>query len=260
MVSGQSEVPISLSDRRAELARNLAWVRERIERACQVVGRVPTEITLIAVTKTFPVSDVALLAELGLRDMGENRDGEARGKAERLTGLRWHFVGQLQRNKCRSVATYADVVHSVDRPQLVDALARASAEVRRKPLGVLMQVDLDRTLHGQTSHHDRLSHIDHIEPTDPTHRRAGVSPDGAIELAERIRQYPALTLHGVMGIAPQDGDPLAAFSQLKAVSEQLRSVTKSANWISAGMSNDLIQAVAAGATHVRVGSALLGIR
>ncbi len=256
LVHEEGPTPDSLSARRAELAHNLTRVREQIAQACQAVGRTSTEITLIAVTKTFPASDVALLAALGLHDVAENRDDEARGKAAQLSGsgLRWHFVGKLQRNKCRSVVTYADVVHSVDRPQLIEALARASGEVRQNPLGVLVQVDLDHVGFSRTSRTGRSV------SEDPTRRRGGVSPGEAIELAGRIRRYPEFVLLGVMGIAPQHGDSSAAFSQLREVSHRLRALEETASWVSAGMSGDLAQAVAAGATHVRVGSALLGIR
>ncbi len=252
--------------RRTELAEALTRVRERIATACRAAGRAPTEVTLIAVTKTFPASDVALLAELGVRDVGENRDDEARDKATRLRvpDLHWHFVGKLQRNKCRSVATYADVVHSVDRPELVEALARVSQDVRRSRLGVLIQVNLDAACRATDPDHkrtaDRTSHVDHSVSLDPTRRRGGVAPDEAVELLRLIARHPSLMLHGVMGIAPESGEPSAAFSQLREVSERLIRLDCTARWISAGMSGDLVPAIAAGATHVRVGSALLGIR
>ena len=121
-------------------------MRKRIEAACAAAGRDPGEVTLIAVTKTFPASDVAHLAALGLRDMGENRAADAAAKVEQcradgLTGLVWHFVGQVQTNKSAVVAGCADVVHSVDRERLVRALDRAAGDAGRR-LRCLVQVDL----------------------------------------------------------------------------------------------------------------------
>jgi pyridoxal phosphate enzyme (YggS family) len=225
--------------RREELAANLAAVERRLSAACAAAGRGRGEVTLVAVTKTFPASDVRLLGELGVTDVAENRDQEARAKAaEGGPGLRWHFVGQLQRNKCRSVARYADVVHSVDRPELVGALARA-AQHRAAPLDVLIQVDLD---------------------PEPAGTRGGVRPDRVTVLADLVAAESTLRLRGVMAVAPLGGDPGAAFAHLSALSGTLRASYPGAVWISAGMSGDLESAIRHGATHVRVGSALLGSR
>lgn len=238
--------------RKAELAANLAAVRRRIDDACAAARRDPNEVTLIAVTKTFPASDVALLAELGLHEMGENRDQDASRKAAELAEagverLRWHFLGRLQRNKCRSVASYAGLVHSVDRADLLPELAKGVRLAKRpKPLEVLMQICLDSP--------------SYEIPEDPTRRRGGVFGAEAMTLAAEIARYDELKLSGVMGIAPLNSPPEPAFAQLEAVSRHIRTCFRDATIISAGMSADLAAAVAAGATHVRVGTALLGIR
>jgi pyridoxal phosphate enzyme (YggS family) len=228
-------------DRRArELELNLAEVRERIAAAAVAARREPADVTLVVVTKTWPASDVAVLARLGVTDVAENRDQEARPKHDQLggLGLRWHFVGQLQRNKARSVAAYADVVQSVDRPELVAALDRAAAEHGRT-LDVLVQVDL-------------------ADPPQP--HRGGAVPDDVLALADLVAGSPALRLGGLMAVAPLGVDPAPAFDRLRSVSLDLRQAHPGATVISAGMSDDLEQAVAAGATHVRVGTAVLGGR
>jgi pyridoxal phosphate enzyme (YggS family) len=226
--------------RRAELAGNVARVRTRIADACAAAGRDRGEITLVAVTKTYPATDVLHLAALGLRDIGENRDQEAAAKAAEVSAagaeVRWHFIGQLQRNKARSVARYAHLVHSVDRPELIDALARARADAEQ-PLGVLLQVSLDD------------------QPG-----RGGVPPEDLTRLAEAVAVRPALALRGVMAVAPLDAPPAPAFARLAALAGRLREEYPSATVISAGMSGDLEAAVRHGATHLRIGSALLGNR
>ena len=226
--------------RREDVAANLAAVRERVARACAAVGRAPEEITVVAVTKTFPAADVRLLAELGLRDVGENRDQEAADKHAACADLplTWHFVGQLQRNKARSVASYADVVHSVDRLSLVAALSAAAVSAQRE-LTALVQVSL--------------------EP-HPDSGRGGVPPDLAPELAAAVATSPALRLGGVMAVAPLGADPSAAFARLAAVANQIRNEHPDAVIVSAGMSADLEAAIEHGATHVRIGTALLGHR
>jgi pyridoxal phosphate enzyme (YggS family) len=235
--------------RRAELAANLAEVEDRIGRACRAAGRGRSEVTLVVVTKTWPASDVRLLAGLGVTDVAENRDQEARPKHEACAdlGLRWHFVGQLQRNKARHVASYADVVQSVDRPELVHALDRAAADLDRT-LDVLLQVGL----------------ADVPDGTPPAHR-GGAAPSDVPALADLVAGSGALRLAGVMAVAPlgPDGrpaDPRPAFARLAEVAAAVRSAHPSATLISAGMSGDLEEAVEAGATHVRVGTAVLGGR
>jgi PLP dependent protein len=230
--------------RRAEIAAGLEAVEARILAACTAAGRDRSEITLVAVTKTFPASDVGHLAALGVRDVGENRDQDAAEKVaecERagVPGLRWHFVGQLQRNKAGSVATYAHVVHSVDRARLVTALDRAALAAGRRVVA-LVQVDL------------------RAEPLDDG--RGGAAPSLVAELAEAVAGAQQLELGGVMAVAPMGEDPAPAFARLAEVAARLRRDHPSATVVSAGMSGDLEAAVQHGATHLRVGTALLGSR
>jgi pyridoxal phosphate enzyme (YggS family) len=227
--------------RRAELAAGLARVRERIAGACAAAGRDPGEITLVAVTKTYPASDVVLLAELGVRDIGENRDQDAAGKAAEVAAagvdVRWHFVGQLQRNKCASIVRYADLVHSVDSIRLAAALGTAAERHRERPLDVLVQVSIDGDPH-----------------------RGGVPAEALDPVAEAVAESTALQLRGVMAIAPLSWSPDVAFARLADVAHQLTVGYPTAKLISAGMSDDLEAAIRYGATHVRVGTALLGVR
>jgi PLP dependent protein len=226
------------SPRREELAVRLADVRGRIAKACEVAGRDVGDITLIAVTKTRPASDVRLLSGLGLRDVGENRDAEAAPKAAQCSDLNltWHFIGQLQTNKCASVVRYASVVHSVDRARLVHALGRAARRAERV-IDCLIEVSLDG---------------------DPAR---GGTPAGEVPaLAEALEAESGLMLRGVMAIAPLGMAPAAAFARLLDSASAVRAVRPSATVISAGMSGDLEAAVEAGATHLRIGTALLGDR
>ena len=226
--------------RKAEIAAGLAAVDDRVRRACTAAGRNAADVTVVVVTKTFPASDIRLLAELGVRDIGENRDREAAAKVAECAdlGLTWHFVGQLQTNKARSVARYASVVHSVDRARLVDALARAAATNGRH-VGCLVQVSLS---------------------DDPGPGRGGAARPAVLSLADAIASADDLRMLGVMAVAPVDADPKAAFDELAQVAKAVQSRHPTATWISAGMTEDLEPAIAAGATHLRVGSAILGQR
>src|SRR4051812_42492731 len=211
-----------------EIRGNLSAVEERIAAACAAADRNRDDVTLIAVTKTFPPDDVRRLAGLRVADIGENRDQEAARKVAALADLdvRWHFVGQLQTNKCRSVATYAYAVHSVDRTQLVDALAHAAAQDGRT-LNVFVQVSLDG---------------------DPA--RGGVDPAEVSPLADRVATSAGLELMGVMAVAPVGGDAARSFDRLSDVAARVRADHPAATAISAGMSGDLEAALGAGATHV----------
>ncbi|MCT6776804.1 YggS family pyridoxal phosphate-dependent enzyme [Streptomyces sp. CS7] len=235
-----------MTDRKAELAANLAQVEERIVSACAAVGRKREEVTLIVVTKTYPASDVRILHQLGVRHVAENRDQDAAPKATACAdlSLTWHFVGQLQTNKVRSVTSYADVVQSVDRAKLVTALSAAAVR-RDRELGCLIQVALDAE-------------------SGERGERGGVAPDGVEELAAAVDAAPGLRLDGLMTVAPLAGEyagrQRAAFDRLMEISSRLRAGHPAANMVSAGMSGDLEDAVAAGATHVRVGTAVLGVR
>jgi len=227
-----------VSDRGAELAANLGRVRERLAAACAAAGRDPGGVTLVAISKTRPAADVRLLAGLGVADFGENRDQEAAPKAAELADLplRWHFVGQLQTNKVRSVAGYADVVHSVDRARLAQALGREAARAGRE-LVALVQVALDAA-----------------------EGRGGAPPGEVARLADLVASTPGLRLGGLMAVAPLGADPEPAFARLAELAAALRASHPGAGVVSAGMSDDLEAAVRHGATHVRVGTALFGRR
>lgn len=225
--------------RRAELAAALAAVEQRLAAACAAAGRPREDVLLVAVTKTRPASDVVLLRELGVRDVGESKDQEAAAKVEALRdgpALRWHFVGRLQRNKARSVAGYASLVHAVDRAPLVAALSDGAQRAQRT-LGVLLQVSLDG---------------------DPG--RAGALPDDLLALGDAVAEAPGLRLDGVMAVPSLGADPQRAFALLAEHADRLRAAHPQARDVSAGMSADLEAAVAAGSTMVRVGTALLGQR
>jgi len=233
-----SEVTAAAS-RRDELAARLGEVRARIRRAVRAAGR-HDEPALVVVTKFFPASDVDLLSELGVTAIGENRDQEASAKCSALAHrelVSVHFIGQLQSNKAASVASYADVVQSLDRAKLVRALDRAAGALGRR-IDVTVQVRLDEEARG----------------------RGGVAPGEARDLADLVAGAQALTLRGVMAVAPLGGEPRAAFARLREVADGIRGDHPEATWVSAGMSGDLEAAVAEGATHLRVGSAILGSR
>jgi PLP dependent protein len=270
-MSGQDQRTVhGLADdeRGRELKSRLAAVRGRIEEATRTAGRTDTP-TLIVVTKFHPAEDVARLAALGVRDVGENRDQEARAKAaetDRLAGgpapggsaaaVRWHFIGQLQSNKAKYVVRYAAAVHSVDRGSLVDALSAAMGREQarreeaglaaREPLDCLVQVDLD-----PRPEQDRPAGIG---------ARGGAAADEVASLVDRIAAADGLRLRGVMAVAPLGLDPVPAFARLAEISSALTCAYPDATWVSAGMSQDLEQAVAAGATHLRVGTDVLGPR
>ena len=230
--------------RLAQLDANLAAVRRRIDAAVAAAGRQATP-RLIVVTKFHPALDIRRLASLGVTDVGENRDQEAAEKAAQLgdLGLRWHFIGQLQSNKAKSVVKYAQAVHSVDRLALATALAKAMAaesdRTGRPPLDCFIQVNLD---------------------DDAGAHRGGAAPDEIPALAEQLAGAAGLRLAGVMAVAPLGADPAAAFEKLAGISGRLTSQYPDATGISAGMSQDLEEAVRFGATHLRIGSDILGPR
>jgi len=320
------------TDRRAQLAANLDEVRGRIARACSAAGRAPSAVTLVAVTKTYPASDVELLASLGVTDVGENKDQEAAAKAAAVpAALRWHFVGQLQRNKAKSVVRYADVVQSVDSLRLVAALSKAAVEHRKSPLEVLIQISLD----GDPSRGGAIasgevgvavgsggvvaaggaavSDAAADSPAPSAARESGsagpsaqgadaadrslsvstsslsvpLSPSASMSIrsalnhassdisglpgtadserdlwrvAEAVAAADGLRLGGVMAVAPIGWDPDRAFELLARLAERLRAQHPGATTVSAGMSGDLEAAIRHGATHVRIGTSLLGMR
>lgn len=226
--------------RRVEIDSALADVRRRITDACVAANRSPQAVELLVVTKTFPASDIAVLAELGCAQIGESRDQEAKAKHAELAslGMRWHMIGQVQRKKARSIVAWADVVESVDRIPLADALS-AAAVARGRDLEVLIQVSLD---------------------ADGAEGRGGCLPAQVSDLAAAIASLPSLRLGGVMAVAPHPGDPDEAFARLAEVHQEVRAVAPEATRVSAGMSDDLEAAIRHGATQVRIGGAILGKR
>lgn len=227
--------------RAEQLAANLETVRNRIAEACVRAGRDPATIRLVVVTKFFPVSDVRLLADLGVTDVGENRHQEAQAKATECAdlALTWHFIGGLQSNKAAAVASYADVVESVDRTKLVAGLQRGAHE-RSHDVDCLVQVSLD--------------------PPEASDARGGVDPDRLEAVASAIVAADNLRLRGLMAVAPLGEEPASAFARLAAIRADFVADHPDATWLSAGMSADLEAAVEVGATHVRIGSAVLGPR
>ncbi|HVE99568.1 MAG TPA: YggS family pyridoxal phosphate-dependent enzyme [Mycobacteriales bacterium] len=232
------------ADRVEELASGLADVEQRIARACAAAGRERGDVTMVAVSKTWPASDVLALASLGVVDFGESYDQEAAAKAQTLRAaavpVRWHFVGRVQRNKCRSLARYAHVVHSLDRGPVVEALGRAAERDGRR-VDALVQVSFDGD-------------------GDPDGARGGCRPEDASALADVVAGTPGLRLRGVMTVPPVGGDPRSVFDRLATLSAALRSAHPEATEVSAGMTADLEPAIAAGATLVRIGTALFGPR
>ncbi|WP_223627855.1 YggS family pyridoxal phosphate-dependent enzyme [Microbacterium sp. EST19A] len=227
----------SEADEQSSLAARLSAIDERIADAARDAGRDPAEISRIVVTKFHPASLVEELHALGVADVGENRQQELSAKQAELSALdlRWHFIGQGQTNKASAIRRSADVVHSVDRDRFADALHRAAVD--DDVLDVLVQVNL----------------------TDDA-GRGGVVPEQARALAEHVLALPSLRLRGVMAVAPLDEEPASAFTRLRTVSDEIRAVEPSATWISAGMTGDFVEAIAAGATHLRIGSAITGPR
>jgi hypothetical protein len=226
--------------RRARIAANLDTVRGRIAAACADAGRPPGDVHLVVVTKFFPSSDVRLLADLGVTDVGENRHQEAEAKAAECAdlSLTWHFIGGLQSNKAAAVATYSQVVESVDRLKLVAPL-NTGAHRGSRPVDVLLQVSLDPP--GSAG-------------------RAGAEAGELPALAAAVEAADLLHLRGLMAVAPLGEDPALSFARLAAVRRDFLTDHPEATWLSAGMSGDLEHAVRAGATHVRIGSAVLGSR
>jgi hypothetical protein len=221
----------------SDLAARLSVIDERIADAARQAGRDPAELTRIVVTKFHPATLVRQLHDLGVREVGENRQQELSAKEAELTALdvRWHFIGQGQTNKAAAIRRSADVVHSVDRGRFADALHRAAEG--DDVLDVLVQVNL----------------------TDDA-GRGGVAPAETRALAEHILTLPSLRLRGVMAVAPLDEEPASAFARLRGIADELRAVDPSATWISSGMTGDFVEAIAAGATHLRIGSAITGPR
>ena len=223
------------------LAERYRSVLERVEASCRVVGRPVSDVELVVVTKNHPAELVSELYDLGHRHFGENRDQEAGPKAkELLDGGRkeasWHFVGQLQSNKVRTVLNYATSIHSIDRPSLLKELRKQLSNRSQEIQGF---IELNLT-------------------DDPG--RGGVEPANLMELAEQVLEIPQIRLMGVMAVAGLGVDPRVDFEKTLHASEQLRGIAPSAYKLSMGMSEDFEVAIEMGATHIRVGSAITGPR
>jgi pyridoxal phosphate enzyme (YggS family) len=239
------------SARERDLADALAAVRARLAHAVQAAGRNLDEIELLPITKFFPAGDVVILRRLGCVEFGESREQEASNKCAEVGAvlgnelIRWHMVGQIQRNKARSIAGWAYAVHSVDSAKVIAALDRAASDAlsegrRAEPLRVYLQLSLD----GDES-------------------RGGVDigrPDSVDELCAAVAAADGLAFVGLMAIPPLDADPEEAFARLEQEKERVQKAYERPLGLSAGMSSDLEIAVKHGSTCVRVGTALLGQR
>jgi pyridoxal phosphate enzyme (YggS family) len=213
-------------NRKEELSGNLELVRSKIAKVAD------HEVTLIAVTKTFPVRDAEILHELGVRDFGENRDAEGAEKAAIVSGT-WHFQGQIQSNKLKSITSWASVIHSLDDPRHFEIIQKVAPH----PLQIFLQVSLDGA-----------------------HHRGGAGLEELHSLAALVEKSPTHTLAGLMSVPPVEMNPDEAFGQLAVIHKEFMEVFPGAKSLSAGMSGDYEAAISHGATHVRVGSSILGSR
>ena len=213
-------------NRTEELSQNLQLVRSKIA----AVAR--HEVTLIAVTKTFPVSDAQILHDLGVRDFGENRDAEGAEKSALVSGT-WHFQGQIQSNKLKSITSWASVIHSLDDPRHFEIIEKVAPH----PLQIFLQVSLDGA-----------------------HHRGGAGLEDLYSLATSVEKSPTHTLAGLMSVPPLGMDPNQGFAQLAVIHNEFMKLFPGATSLSAGMSGDYELAISHGATHVRVGSSILGSR
>jgi pyridoxal phosphate enzyme (YggS family) len=220
-----------MSNRKDEITRNLQEVKERIIGAAKSVNRDPNEIELIVVTKTFPISDIEILRELGESNFGENRDQEAGPKAEVIPAT-WHFQGQIQSNKIKSICEWADVIHSISSEKEILKFAQSPRKHQ-----VFLQVSLD----GQVG-------------------RGGASPADLAQLADLVNQSNNLELMGLMAVAPLGVEPMKAFTDLAQINQGFADQFPNSKYLSAGMSGDFEAAIKNGATHIRVGSSILGSR
>ena len=228
------------NSRKDEISRALSKVR----------GKIPNHVTLIVVTKTFPVTDLQYLYELGERNFGENRDGEGREKAEFFAedgakDIVWHFQGGLQSNKLRSIVSWSDYIHSLDDLDHATKISNAALSLNKKQ-NCFIQVNLDSTPAGAD--------------TEPHSNRSGINVDVLPAFAQALAELEGIKVVGVMGVGPLHHDPRPAFELLQSASHELQKIVPSATFISAGMSGDFEIAIEYGATHVRIGSSILGSR
>lgn len=223
-------------NRADEISANLEKVNEQIKLAAEKANRSTDEITLIAVTKTFPVSDIEILYSLGIREFGENRDQEASGKVGLLPDdVKWHFQGQIQSNKLKSITSWASYIHSVDQLKYAQIISSHSGGEKKS---IFIQVSLDK----------------------PPQSRSGVNPSDLLELAGAISQLPGISLQGLMAVAPVNSPAEDAFAELVAIRSDFLRTFPAAKSLSIGMSGDYQIAIKYGATHIRIGSSILGIR
>jgi pyridoxal phosphate enzyme (YggS family) len=223
-------------NRQEQIAANLKQVNENIASAAKKAGRSIDEITLIVVTKTFPLSDLEILYELGLREFGENRDQEAVDKVDKLPNdIKWHFQGGIQSNKLKSIATWASCIHSVDQLKYAQIISDQNIPIA-KP--IFIQLSLD----------------------EPPESRGGVDPAKLFDLALSIEKLPGISLQGLMAVAPLTSPLSDSFARLRAIQDEFKAVYKNATYLSAGMSGDYEIAISYGATHLRIGSSILGNR
>jgi pyridoxal phosphate enzyme (YggS family) len=220
-----------MSTRKDEIAQNLQEVKERIKSAANSVNRDPNEIQLIVVTKTFPISDIEILCDLGELNFGENRDQEAGPKAQTIPAT-WHFQGQIQSNKIKSICEWADVIHSISSEKEILKFAQSARKHQ-----VFLQVSLD----GEVG-------------------RGGASPADLAQLADLVNESNNLDLLGLMAVAPLGVEPMKAFADLAQINQGFAGQFSNSKFLSAGMSGDFEAAIKNGATHIRVGSSILGSR
>jgi len=223
-------------NRTSEITANLNDVKAKIASAALKAGRDADEITLIVVTKTFPVSDLEILYSLGVREFGENRDQEAADKVAKLpSDINWNFQGGIQSNKLKSITTWAGCIHSVDKLKYAQIISEQNSG---KPKEIFIQVSLDQ----------------------PPESRGGVDPEKLIDLASELTKLPGISLKGLMAVAPLDLPEEQAFLKLKEIQANFVAIFKDAKYLSAGMSGDYEMAISYGATHLRIGSSILGNR
>ena len=223
-------------NRPEQIAANLKQVNEKIAHAAKNAGRSVDEISLIVVTKTFPLSDLEILYELGLREFGENRDQEAVEKVDKLPkDVKWHFQGGIQSNKLKSIATWASCIHSVDQLKYAQIISDQNLAM---PKQIFIQISLDQ----------------------PPESRGGVDPAKLFDLASSIEKLPGISLQGLMAVAPLTSPISDSFTWLRAIHDEFKAVHKNATYLSAGMSGDYEMAISYGATHLRIGSSILGNR
>ena len=220
-----------MSSRKTEIAENLQEVKERVIQAARSVNRDPAEIHLIVVTKTFPITDIEFLLQFGVSDFGENRDQEAAPKAQSLAAT-WHFQGQIQSNKIKSISQWADVIHSISSAKEILKFAQSPRKHQ-----VFLQVSLD----GEVG-------------------RGGADPSDLAQMAQLVNESNNLELYGLMAVAPLGQEPEKAFAHLAQINQEFREHFPNSKFLSAGMSGDFETAIQYGATHIRVGSSILGSR